>query len=1137
VLFGAHFNPESGVQSTPADQRIREGYSHDGGRNTMPIESHSPVPETRAVPEDAIAIVGLSCRLPKAPNPDAFWELLRNGEHAITDTPADRWDAASLFDPDPSVPGRTNSRWGGYLDTVDGFDARFFGVSPREARAMDPQQRLILELAWEALENAAIVPGGIRGSRTGVFVGAIADDYATLLGQHGVEAISSHSLTGLHRSIIANRVSYTLGLHGPSLTVDSGQSSSLVAVHMACESLRRGESTTALAGGVNLNLVPESTIRVAKFGGLSPQGRCFVFDARADGYVRGEGGGLVVLKPLARAVADGDRVHAVILGGAVNNDGAKTNLTVPDPVLQEEVLRLAADRAGVAPREVQYVELHGTGTRVGDPVEARALGAVFGAARAEGDAPLLVGSAKTNVGHLEGAAGIVGLLKAVLSLARREVPPNLNFETPNPDIPLDDLRLRVPRELTAWPRPDGPLLAGVSSFGMGGTNCHLVLSEAPGRPGAAGPDASGTGGSAVVPWPVSARDGLALRQQARQLRDFAAAAPELGVAEIAHALATTRTAFEHRAVVVGTERDELLAGLSALADGDESSPHVVRDVAVTERGGTVFVFPGQGGQWDTMARDLMDTSEVFRARIEACGAALGAYTDWDLVEVLRGAPGAPTLERVDVVQPALFAVMVSLAELWRHHGIEPDAVVGHSQGEIAAAYVAGALTLDDAARVVALRSKAITALAGGGGMISVALPADLAAIRLEGREDRLALATVNGPANVVVAGDPEALEELRGELEMDEVQVRTIPVDYASHSPHVEAVRDALLEVLAPIEPRTSAIPFYSTVTAGRLDTAALNAGYWYRNLRSTVRFEPTIRALAADGHTGYIEVSPHPVLTHPIHDTLDALDSATRLVTGTLRRDEHAPTCLVSALARAHSHGLPVDWHTMPGPRLPLPTYPFQRQRYWLDTPAGALRQVIHTPAAHPAPDEEEPAAEALPPVRARLARLPESDWESALLDAVRGQAAAVLGHASPQEIGPQETFKDLGFDSVMSGELRRRLSTATGLRLKATLVFDAPTPGQVAKHLRAELAPDEPDTGVPHILGDLERLEASLTTASVDNDTHLDITTRLRSLLSRWTRDISVPQPAAVRDQLESASTEEVFAFIDQELRKSRP
>jgi acyl transferase domain-containing protein len=549
----------------------------------------------------AIAIVGISCRLPGAADPRAFWRLLREGESAISEAPPDRWEAWQSAS-DELAPG---ARFGGFLEHVDRFDPAFFRISPREAAAIDPRQRLALELCWEALEDCAVVPADLRDSHTGVFVGAIADDYADLLHARGAEAVTRHALTGLHRGLIANRVSYTLGLRGPSLTVDTGQSSSLVAVHLACESLRRGESSVALAGGVHLNLSPASALAASRFGGLSPDGRCFTFDARASGYVRGEGGGVVVLKPLSAALADGDPVYCVLHGSAVNNDGGGDGLTAPNQAAQEELLRLAYRRAGVRRSDVQYVELHGTGTPLGDRVEAGALGAVLGAGRSAGD-PLAVGSAKTNVGHLEGAAGIVGLLKVALCIEHGELPPSLNFERPAPDLPLEELRLQVQRDLSAWPgeEVDGerPRLAGVSSFGVGGTNCHVVVgagTEATpgrGRPGTAVAEGAGPLGAGALAWVVSGRGHVALRDQARRLVEHLDTHPGLDAGDVARALALHRTSFDQRAVVLGEDLRKLSDGVRALAEGAPAPNVLEGEAAARGGGGVVFVFPGQGSQ-------------------------------------------------------------------------------------------------------------------------------------------------------------------------------------------------------------------------------------------------------------------------------------------------------------------------------------------------------------------------------------------------------------------------------------------------------------------------------------------------------------------------------------------------------------
>ncbi|MCP3804660.1 type I polyketide synthase [Allokutzneria sp. A3M-2-11 16] len=903
---------------------------------------------------DDIAIVGLSCRFPDAPDKHAFFALLDGGGNAVRRAP------------ERGLPGP-----GGYLAEVDGFDPAFFGISPDAAAAMDPQQRLVLELAWEALEDARIVPGSITGTDAAVFVGAIADDYARLA---AASEVTQHTITGLNRGMIANRVSYFLGLRGQSLTVDSGQSSALVAVHLACESIRTGASTTALAGGVNLNLSPDSSSAAHRLGALSPDGRCYTFDARANGYVRGEGGGIVVLKRLADALGDGDPVYCVIRGSAVNNDGGGDSLTTPDRSAQQRVLRAAYRRADVDPGQVRYVELHGTGTRLGDPVEAAALGEVLGTAPSR-RSPLLVGSVKTNIGHLEGAAGIAGLIKTALAIRHRRLPASLNFSTPNPRIPLDQLNIRVQTESGDWP---GPVLAGVSSFGMGGTNCHVVLAAPPDAPRVESrPEV------AEVPWVLSGRTPAALRGQAAQLATIDASTVDVGFS-----LATTRTPFEHRAVVFDS------AELSALAEGRPGP--VVGSVAA--QGRTAFVFPGQGSQWVGMGLELLSSESVFAARMAECAAAFKSFVDWDLFEELRG-----PLSRVDVVQPVTFAVMVSLAALWQSYGVSPDVVIGHSQGEIAAAYVAGALSLEDAARVVCLRSKAIRAISGRGGMGSIALPVAEVEARLP---EGVSLAAVNGPSSVVVSGDVEPLKALLDSLAAEGVRVRLIPVDYASHSAHVEELRGSLLELLAPVSPVAPEVRMHSTVP---LDTALVDAEYWYQNLRQTVHFEQSVRALAADGVTTFIECSPHPGLAVAIQET--AQDA---VVVESLRREDGGRRRFLTSVAQAYVRGVAVDWRpAFPGGvAVDLPTYAFQRRRYWLDSVADDV--------------VDEPTHD--------------------MLGLVRAHAAFVLGK---DDLAAGTTFRDLGFDSLTSVDLRNRLSAATGLSLPSGVLFNHPTPAELADHL----------------------------------------------------------------------------------------
>ncbi|MDR8412929.1 type I polyketide synthase [Nonomuraea sp. 3-1Str] len=1018
---------------------------------------------------DAIAVVGMACRLPRAAGPAEFWRLLSEGVDAVTAAPEERW------------PGAGHRR-GGFLESVDGFDAAFFGISPNEAAAMDPHQRLVLELAWEALENARAVPTGLRGSAAGVFLGAISNDHAALQARLGAEERGRHAYVGANRAMIANRVSYFLGLRGPSLTLDTGQSSSLVAVEMACESLRRGETALALAGGVNLNLLAETTDAIAGLGALSPDGRCHVFDGRANGYVRGEGGGLVVLKRLSDALTAGDAVHAVILGGAVNNDGGGEGLTVPSRDAQAEVIRLACARAGVDPADVRYVELHGTGTKVGDAVEAAALGAAYGAARPADD-PLLVGSAKTNIGHLEGAAGIAGLLKVVLALKHRTVPASLHFEAPPPEIPLGELRLEVARARRDWPGDGRAAVAGVSSFGMGGTNCHLLLTEPP-APSSLLPSTSGPAIAELcaptapsgpdpfalppmptqgAPWVVSARDGAALREQARRLlplAEDAAVAPD----DVALSLVGSRAIFERRAVVLAPDRPTRLAALRALAAGQPHDDVVVGtaangvignaargDVAGTGSSGEIaFVFPGQGSQWPGMARELLASSPAFAARLAACAAALAPFTDFSLMDVLQETPGAPGLERVDVVQPALWAVMVSLAEVWRSHGVEPGTVIGHSQGEIAAATVAGALTLADAARVVALRSRAIAGITGRGGMLSVAAPLDLVRRVIAEVEAPVSVAAVNGPRSVVVSGPSDALAVLADRL--SEHRARLVPVDYASHSAEVEEVRDEVLAALAPVRPVSVATTFVSTLTGEPMDTAGLDAGYWYRSLRHQVRFAQAVEAALQGGCSLFVECSPHPVLVTGAEETAEATGRDVA-VTGTLRRGEGGPERVLRSLAQAFTQGAPVDWSgpcATPGARpVDLPTYPFQREPYGPTTapllPATRIGTASSSGRAVPVGEAGGAAAGG---GGAGVSRVEAREL-------VLGAAARVLGHRDPGGIEAGRTFKDLGFDSVAAVELRDRLRAATGLRLPAGVLFDHPTPERLTDHLHGLLAP----------------------------------------------------------------------------------
>ncbi|QIB42103.1 type I polyketide synthase [Streptomyces aureoverticillatus] len=899
-------------------------------------ETRQELKELKDRDREPIAIVGMGCRYPGGvESPEDLWELVASGTDAVSTFPVDRgWDE-DLYDPDPEKPGKSYTREGGFLHDANGFDASFFGMSPREALATDPQQRLLLETSWEALERAGIDPASARGSRTGVFVGVMYNDYGSRI-QDIPEGLEGHLGNGSAGSVASGRISYTFGFEGPAVTVDTACSSSLVALQLAVQALRKGDCSLALAGGVAMMATPGVFIEFSRLRGLAVDGRCKSFSNDADGTGWSEGAGVLLLERLSDARRNGHQVLAVVRGAAVNQDGASSRLTAPNGPSQQRVIRDALRNAGLSAADVDAVEAHGTGTPLGDPIEAQALLATYGKERSGADRPLWLGSFKSNVGHTQAAAGVGGVIKMVMAMRHGVLPKTLHVEEPSEHVDWSAGAVSLLTESTPWPETGERRRVGVSSFGVSGTNAHVILEQAPEAEPA--DDAEAGVADGPVAWLVSGRSQEGLRAQAGRLREFVAGRPELGAADVARSLVMTRSVLEHRAVLVGRDRDELLSGLGAVTEKSALPGVVVGESAPPGR--SVFVFPGQGAQWAGMAVGLLESSPVFAEAVGECESALSAYVDWSLTDVLRGVEGAPGFDRVDVVQPVLFAVMVSLAKLWRSVGVEPDAVMGHSQGEIAAACVAGALSLEDAAKVVALRSQAIAVgLAGRGGMVSVGLPVDRARERIAAWGGAISVAAVNGPGSVVVSGDAGALDEMVAQLEGEEIRVRRVPVDYASHSAHVEEIRDELLRVLADLRPRTSEVPFYSTVFGELVDTAGLDAEYWYRNLRQTVELEATTRTLLGTGHGVFIEVSPHPVLTVPVQQTVEAVD-AQAVVVGTLRRDEGGPERFLTSAAEVFVNGAEVDWAAVledrGGRQIELPTYAFQRQRYWLDVPAG---------------------------------------------------------------------------------------------------------------------------------------------------------------------------------------------------------
>jgi len=882
-----------------------------------PAPDLAPVDGPRRPEDGGVAIIGIGCRFPGADGPDQFWRMLDGGVDAVREVPESRREAL----------GGDRSLRAGFLDAVDRFDADFFGISPREAAQLDPQQRLLLEVAWEALEDAGQVPDRLAGGRVGVFVGISTNDYGRLPKAEG-ESGDAHALTGNAASIAANRISYVFDFRGPSLSVDTACSSSLVAVHLACRSLADGESSLALAGGVNLILAPEILANFAKAGFLAPDGRCKAFDARADGYVRGEGAGMVVLKPLARARADGDPILAVIRGAAVNQDGRTNGLTAPSVEAQEAVLRDAYRAAGVSPASIRYVEAHGTGTLLGDPIEARALGAVLSEGRAAADRCAL-GSVKTNIGHLEAAAGVAGLIKVAMAMKHDRIPPSLHFREPNPHIPFDRLPLEVRRDPGPWPVGDGPRLAGVSSFGFGGTNAHVVVEGPPASTADAAPDR----GETARLLPISARDPAALRDLARSYRE--ALASGASPADVVYSAGVHRSHHDHRLAVAAGTSGEAVEQIEAFLRGEVRAGVSAGRKAPGRRPRVAFVFSGQGVQWPGMGRDLIVTEPAFRSALEEVDRVLVPIAGWSAIAGLSADPAGSRLDQPEFAQPCQFALHVALAALWRSWGVTPDATVGHSLGEISAAHTAGAMGLEDAVRLVVLRGKLMQRALGQGRTVAVGLSPEEASRLVADSGGRLALAAINGPGSATLSGDPDAVADLVEDLRERGVFARVLGVDVAFHGPQMDALRPELEGGLAGLRPAAPSIPMYSTVTGHRVEGPTLDARYWGRNLRETVRFSEAVDRLIEANHDVFLELGPHPALAGPIGECLRHRAREGRVLSS-LRRGRDGRSHLLGSLGALYAAGGSVDWAavTPPGRFIRLPSYPWQRERHWSEPP-----------------------------------------------------------------------------------------------------------------------------------------------------------------------------------------------------------
>lgn len=810
--------------------------------------------------DEPIAIIGLGCRFPGGANsPEAYWQNLRDGVDAIAPIPPTRWDIDTYYDRDSDIPGKMYARAGGFIDDVDKFDPYFFEISPREAIGTDPQHRLLLEVSYSALENAGLAPESLKGSRTGVFVGISFDDYSRLTLNSGDSTrIDAHSSLGNTRSIAAGRLSYALDLQGPSLQLDTACSSSLLTVHLACQSLRSGECNVALAGGVNLILSPETTISLCKLKALSVQGACKTFDASADGYVRGEGCGIVVLKRLEDAIASNDNILAVIRGSAVNHDGRSNGLTAPNGSAQESLIRQALINANVKSRDIQYVEAHGTGTALGDPIEVLALDKVLGEGRTS-ETPLIIGSVKTNIGHLESAAGIASLIKVVLSLQHERIPPHLHLTNPNPYIPWGKLSIKVPQTLTPWQDAEGFRLAGVSSFGMSGTNVHLIVENAPKKQVR----------QTSVERPVriltlSAKTESALQSVASNYTTFLSEHPDLSMADVCFTSNVGRSHFNHRAAFIFASKTELDRQLEAFTS-EKEIPGLLKGKTINKRSKLAFLFTGQGSQYTGMGRQLYETSPTFRNTLDRCTEILQSYLETPLLEVLYPknpeSSAAKLLHETAYTQPALFALEYSLYQLWKSWGIEPDIVMGHSVGEYVAACVAGVFSLEDGLRLIAERGRLMQSLPDNGEMVSVLASAKRVSVAIKPYERDVAIAAINGPQSTVISGEKQRIKAIRTSLEAEGLKTKQLPVSHAFHSPLVTPILKDFERIAAGIKYLSPQIDIISNVTGKLVSKEIARPEYWVRHIQQPVRFSTSMETLAQQGSELFVEMGPNPLL------------------------------------------------------------------------------------------------------------------------------------------------------------------------------------------------------------------------------------------------------------------------------------
>jgi acyl transferase domain-containing protein len=939
----------------------------------------------KSVNQEPIAIIGIGCRFPGGSNnPATFWELLKSGKDAIVEVPKERWSLDRFYDPNPEKPGKMYVRSGGFLQQrIDQFDALFFGISPREAIFLDPQQCVLLEVAWEALEDAGLVPSQLAGSETGVYIGGfMLDNMASQMSHFNLNQINIHSAVSFTMTMLSNRLSYVFDFRGPSITMDTACSSSLVTLHEACQALWQGECLLALAGGVNIMHRPETPIAMCKGQFLAPDGHSKSFDERADGYGRGEGAGIVVLKPLSAALQDGDDIYALVRGTGVNQDGRTSGITVPNPEAQKALIRQVCAQTKVMPHQIRYIEAHGTGTELGDPTEASALGEVLGKQRLPGKA-CLIGSVKANIGHLEAAAGIAGLIKAALCLKHQQIPPLANLETPNPQIPFEELGLRLPRSLEPMPEGEGPAYVAINAFGYGGTNAHAILQEASMKKEAlttlmppkgvkkflnalddvmhkiTPQEQNPKQALAVVeetfsrPYllPLSARSKEALSAQAQSYLTFIEGGNAPALRDICYSASRHREHHNHRLALLADSQTGMIEQLQSFVKLGAESHLIMGQVIPGQAARPVFVFTGMGPQWWAMGHELLQHEPVFRQKAEECDAVFQRVAGWSILAEMKADENHSKITQTQIAQPANFVLQVALTALWHSWGIEPAAIVGHSVGEVTAAYVAGVLDLEEAISVSYHRSRVQKKVAGQGKMLAVKMTQEDVLAILSGHEDQVSIAAINSPTSVTLSGEAKRLEEIAAQLEAKGVFNRFLRVELAYHSPIMEPLKDDLLQSLSALCPKSPAIPLYSSVTGQMVKEASYDAEYWYQNIRQPVQFAKAIQNLNKDGHKLFIEVGPHPVLFTDIKQCLLQNNVRGGSVLTSLRRKQPEIATLLEAFGSFYTLGYPIDWqkfYANGGAYVKLPTYPWQRETYWHET-EEALFDRLGDPNDHP--------------------------------------------------------------------------------------------------------------------------------------------------------------------------------------------